>query len=276
MIVFPNCKINIGLNILSKRNDGYHNLETIFYPIPFTDILEIITNSENTENEQLQFSQTGISIAGSHTDNLCVKAANLLKNEFSEIPALAIHLHKLIPSGAGLGGGSADASFVLKLLNEKYQLQLSEYKLMEYAALLGSDCPFFIKNSPCLAKGRGEILTPIELNLTGYKIVLINPGIHITTATAFQIINPQVPEIPLSELITEPIDNWKMSIKNDFETGVFAMYPAIASIKEQLYHSGAVYAAMSGSGSTVFGIFSASTPVSFNFPATYWVKEIQF
>jgi len=183
MLSFPNCKINLGLHILGKRDDGFHNLETVFYPVPFKDALELIPST----NTGIEFTATGLAVDGNAADNLCAKAYHLLKKDFPEIPTIKIHLHKAIPLGAGLGGGSADAAFMLKLLNEKFKLNLSTDQLINYALQLGSDCPFFIINKPCLATGRGEMLEEIAVDLSAYKIVLINPGIHINTGWAFPI-----------------------------------------------------------------------------------------
>lgn len=251
MIVFPNCKINLGLHILNKREDGFHNLETVFYPLPLKDALETIPASDS----ETEFTGTGLAVDGNPADNLCVKAYHLLKKDFPQLPAIKIHLHKAIPMGAGLGGGSADAAFMLKMLNEKFKLHLTTSILIDYALQLGSDCPFFIINKLCFATGRGEKLEEINLDLSAYKIVLINPGIHINTGWAFSNISPALPEKSLKEIIQQPIHTWKEELKNDFETPVFAAHPAIKEIKEALYAQGAVYAAMSGSGSTVFGIF---------------------
>lgn len=252
MIVFPNCKINLGLRILNKREDGFHNLETVFYPVPFRDVLEIIPNNI------LEFTATGLLVDGNAEDNLCLKAYHLLKKDFPQLPAIKIHLHKTIPMGAGLGGGSADAAFMLKLLNEKFKLDLSTPKLLNYALQLGSDCPFFIKNKPCFATGRGEILEEITVDLSAYKIVLINPGIHVNTGWAFANVTPAPLKKSIKEIIQQPIGRWKDELINDFEKPVFASHPQIKEIKETLYSQGAMYAAMSGSGSTVFGIFKAS------------------
>ena len=254
MIVFPNCKINLGLHILGKREDGFHNLETVFYPVPFKDALELIP-STNTNTE---FTGSGLAVDGNETDNLCVKAYHLLKKDFPEIPAVKIHLHKAIPLGAGLGGGSADAAFMLKLLNEKFKLNLSTDQLINYAQQLGSDCPFYIINKPCFATGRGEVLEEITVDLSAYKMVLINPGIHIKTGWAFSNITPALPVKSIKEIIQQPISSWKHELKNDFETAVFTAHPAIKEIKEKLYSQGAIYAAMSGSGSTVFGFFNTT------------------
>jgi 4-diphosphocytidyl-2-C-methyl-D-erythritol kinase len=255
MVSFPNCKINLGLHITGKREDGFHNLETVFYPVPFRDALELIPST----NTEIEFTATGLAVDGNAADNLCVKVYHLLKQDFPEIPAVKIHLHKTLPLGAGLGGGSADAAFMLKLLNEKLKLNLSTSKLLNHALQLGSDCPFFIINKPCFATGRGEVLEEISVDLSAYKIVLINPGIHVNTGWAFSNITPALPEKSIKEIIQQPISSWKAALKNDFETAVFTAHAAIKEIKGALYAQGAIYAAMSGSGSTVFGIFN--TPV---------------
>lgn len=253
MLVFPNCKINLGLHILNKREDGFHNLETVFYPLNIKDALEVIPHTA----EQLRFTQTGLTVAGSNADNICVKAYHLLKKDFPQLPAAQMHLHKAIPMGAGLGGGSADGAFALQLLNTKFQLQLNQQQLIEYALQLGSDCPFFIINKPCYATGRGEILQPVTVDLSAYKIAVINPGIHVNTGWAFSQLTPATPLKSIQQIITQPIQTWKDELLNDFEIPVFKAYPIIKEIKEGLYNSGAVYASMSGSGSTMFGIFEA-------------------
>jgi 4-diphosphocytidyl-2-C-methyl-D-erythritol kinase len=268
VISFPNCKINLGLHILGKREDGFHNLETVFYPVPFKDALELIPST----NTDIEFTGTGLVVDGNAADNLCVKAYHLLKKDFTEIRAVKMHLHKAIPLGAGLGGGSADAAFMLKLLNEKFHLNLSTDQLINYALQLGSDCPFFIINKPCFASSRGEVLEEILLDLSAYKIVLINPGIHINTGWAFSNITPALPEKSIKEIIQQPVNTWKDELKNDFETAVFSAHPAIKEIKEALYAQGAIYAAMSGSGSTVFGIFEPNTGSVSLKDSNYFIK----
>ena len=270
MIVFPNCKINLGLHILGKREDGFHNLETVFYPVPFKDALELIPAT----NTDIEFTGTGLAVDGNAADNLCVKAYHLLKKDFREIPAVKIHLHKAIPLGAGLGGGSADAAFMLKLLNEKFKLKLSTDQLINYAQQLGSDCPFYIINKPCFATGRGEMLEEITVDLSAYKMVLINPGIHINTSWAFTNITPDLPVKSIKEIIQQPISSWKDELKNDFETAVFTAHPAIKEIKEKLYSQGAIYAAMSGSGSTVFGFFNSTFDMNPFKNKNYFIKII--
>lgn len=276
MLVFPNCKINIGLYIASKRADGFHNIETIFYPIPPKDALEIIP--ETSSNTAVSFTISGNIIPGNSNDNLCIKAYRLLQKDFPQLPTVKIHLHKEIPTGAGLGGGSADGAFALKLLNDKFKLGLSQEKLINYALQLGSDCPFFIINTPCFASGRGEILESISLSLSGYTMLLINPGIHINTGQSFAALNIQNSmshKEALLNAVFSPVSLWKNTISNDFEKGVFEKYPQIGAIKDALYKAGAEYAAMSGTGSTVYGLFPENTPIELNFPENYYVKTLQ-
>ncbi len=270
MIVFPNCKINLGLQILEKREDGFHNLETVFYPAPFRDALEISPN----DNAEIEFAATGLSVDGDPKNNLCLKAYHLLKKDFPQIPAVKIHLHKVIPMGAGLGGGSADAAFTLSLLNRKFKLNLSTPVLLNYALQLGSDCPFFIINKPCYATGRGEILEEINLDLSNYKIVLINPGIHVNTGWAFSNINPSPSIKNIKTIVQQPVNTWRDELTNDFETAVFTAHPQIKWIKNTLYDSGAVYAAMSGSGSTVLGIFDTGFNSKPFTDKNYFIKTI--
>jgi len=263
MISFPNAKINIGLNITEKRTDGFHNLETVFFPIGWSDALEI------AKSDQLQFSTSGIPISGSPESNLVMKAYSLLRNDF-DLPALKIHLHKQIPFGAGLGGGSADGAFMLQMLNKTFHLNLSTEQLLEYAAVLGSDCPFFILNKPVFATGRGEVMHEINLNVKGLYLLLVKPPVEVSTAEAFQYVVPQKPTASISELINLPVQDWKNNLMNQFESSVFPQYPEISNIKRQLYEFGAVYASMSGSGSCVFGFFN-ELPESLGnlFPASH-------
>lgn len=255
MIVYPNAKINIGLNIVEKRPDGYHNLETVFYPINLLDALEI-TDADKQEQE-CTIKVSGEILAGRPEDNLVVKAYKALKGLFPDkVKPVEAHLHKHIPSGAGLGGGSSDAAFTLKLLNKKFQLELSDEQLQKIAANLGADCSFFIKNKPVFAQGIGDVFTELDLSLKGKVIVLVKPDIGVSTKDAYAMINPKIPEFPLTELLKRPIEQWKDNVVNDFEKSVFRKYPEIAAIKDRLYDLDAVYAAMSGSGSAVFGIFN--------------------
>jgi len=272
VILFPNAKINLGLNIIRKRPDGYHDLETVFYPIALQDALEVITN--DNAKEDIRISLSGISLNENVGDNLCVKAYRLLKKDFPQLPAVMIHLHKNIPPGGGLGGGSSDAAFTLQLLNKKFALQLSTDQLINYALQLGSDCPFFLHNKPCFATGRGEVLEPASVDLSGYKHVLINPGIHISTTEAFHLITPAVPSKSAKEIVTQPVETWQRELKNDFEAPVFNRYPEIETIKSTLYKAGALYASMTGSGSTVYGIFKKDTELKNDFPPWYFVKEL--
>ncbi|MGG9964618.1 4-(cytidine 5'-diphospho)-2-C-methyl-D-erythritol kinase [Ferruginibacter sp. SUN106] len=272
MLSFPNCKINLGLHILNKREDGFHNLETVFYPVGLKDAVEIIPAHNTTS--PITFTSSGLIVDGNNGDNICIKAYHLLKKDFPELPAIKMHLHKAIPMGAGLGGGSADGAFVLMLLNKKFNLNLSTPELLNYASQLGSDCPFFIINKPCYATGRGEILEAINTDLSKYTIILINPGIHINTGWAFSQLTPALPQKTIKEIITQPITSWQQELKNDFEMPVFEKYPAIKNIKEALYTQGAVYASMSGSGSTVYGIFEKAMAAPQFTGTGYFVKTI--
>lgn len=267
MVLFPNCKINLGLHITRKREDGYHDLETIFYPIGIKDVLEIIHAPHPVQD--VNFSSSGLAIQGNPSDNLCIKAYQLLKKGYPQLPAIQMHLHKQIPMGAGLGGGSADGAFTLKLLNQLFHLEISEEQLIQYALDLGSDCPFFIINQACFGKGRGELLERISLDLSQYQFLIVNPGIHIGTGWAFSQINPKPVEQSLVSLINQPIATWKNSLSNDFEAPVMAHYPEIAQIKNDLYQAGALYASMSGSGSTLFGIFEKGLIPKTSFPQHY-------
>jgi 4-diphosphocytidyl-2-C-methyl-D-erythritol kinase len=249
LVIFSNCKINLGLQIISKRADGYHNLETVFYPVPVFDIIEIITAAV------FQFSVSGLVVDAASENNLCVQAYHLLKKDFQQIPPVQMHLHKAIPMGAGLGGGSANAACTLQLLNRKYLLGISSETLKKYALQLGSDCAFFIENKPCRASGRGELLNPISLDLSGYTIILLFPPITISTASAFGNIIPRAASGSLTEIIKEPVSCWKETLYNDFENPVFALHPQLRELKEKLYKAGAVYASLTGSGSVLYGLF---------------------
>ncbi|MBQ8674322.1 MAG: 4-(cytidine 5'-diphospho)-2-C-methyl-D-erythritol kinase [Bacteroides sp.] len=270
MITFPNAKINLGLNITEKRPDGYHNLETIFYPIPVSDALEITPLRKGDGKCLLH--QSGLEIAGDPEKNLVVRAYRMLDEELG-LPPVEIHLHKRLPSGAGLGGGSADAAFMLKALNETFALQLTDERLEEYAARLGADCAFFIKNRPTYAEGIGNIFSPITLSLQGYQLLLVKPDIFVSTREAFARITPRRPKVSLKEIVTLPIEQWRETMTNDFEESVFPQYPAIGAIKETLYQMGALYAAMSGSGSSVFGLFAPGAVVP---PADFGDKAFVF
>ncbi|MCC7401533.1 MAG: 4-(cytidine 5'-diphospho)-2-C-methyl-D-erythritol kinase [Chitinophagaceae bacterium] len=274
MIIFPNCKINLGLRILGKRSDGFHNIETAFYPLQIKDALELIAESSQSPSAPVQLSLSGILPEIPEEENICVKAYHLLKKDFPRITPVKMHLHKIIPAGAGLGGGSADGAFTLKLINEKFNLGLNNEQLLRYALQLGSDCPFFILNIPCIATGRGEVMAPLERNLGDYKFVLINPGIHVNTAWAYAQVSPTLPVRSIKEILLQPVETWKDELVNDFEAPVFKNFPEIKSIKENLYNSNSLFASMSGSGSTVFGIFKKDMETRFSFPAHYFTKEL--
>lgn len=256
MIVYPNSKINIGLNVVEKRKDGYHNLETVFYPINLHDALELETIDGIAPDVGYQLKVAGTVLDGTPDDNLIVKAYKLLKKDF-DLPPVSIYIYKHIPTGAGLGGGSSDAAFMIKALNSKFALGLTMQKMEEYAVMLGADCPFFINNKPVFATGIGNIFEPINLSLKGKTLVLIKPDIFVSTRDAYSAVKPQVPEVSLTELLSQPIETWKDNVVNDFEASVFPKYAEIAAIKDKLYDLGAIYASMSGSGSSVYGIFKS-------------------
>jgi 4-diphosphocytidyl-2-C-methyl-D-erythritol kinase len=250
MISFPHAKINLGLSILSKRPDGFHDLETIFYPLSVRDVLEIVPS------EETRFFQHGLEIPGKKDENLVLRAYHLLKEKYPQTAALEIHLYKAIPTGAGLGGGSSDAAEILLLMNQFFELKIPMEDLHEYALELGSDCPFFMQSAPCFASGRGEILEPVLLDLSGYSFLLVHPRVRVETAWAFSKIKPAIPDYDLRKSILRPVPTWPGIIKNDFEKAVFQAHPSLKKIKERLYDAGALYASMTGSGSTVFGIFN--------------------
>ena len=252
MVVFPNAKINVGLYITSKRDDGFHNLETIFLPIPWRDALEMLPS----DSDSTTLAVTGIPVDANQEDNIVFKAWQLLKHNYPELQPMQIHLHKAIPSGAGLGGGSADGAFALKMINDMASLYLKEAELIELSLQLGSDCPFFIINKPCIGYGRGEILEPVSLELKGWQILLINPGVHVPTGWAFSMLSPQPADFDLSTIGEFPVSEWKKLLRNDFQQPVSERFPAVAELIDKLYKEGADYAAMSGSGSTVYGLFS--------------------
>jgi 4-diphosphocytidyl-2-C-methyl-D-erythritol kinase len=249
MISFPNAKINIGLSITEKRKDGFHNIESVFYPVlDLYDVLEVI------KSDKLEFNSTGIKIPGDAKSNLCLKAYHLIEKDF-EISPVHIHLHKVIPIGAGLGGGSADAAFMLATLNELFELQLSSKQLINYAQQLGSDCAFFIENKPVYAFNKGDEFEAISLDLSAYELKIEYPEIHIGTAEAYSGVKPQKSTIDLKQAVHKPIDNWKENISNDFEKSIFQNHPKIEALKNKMYQNGALYAAMTGSGSAVYGFF---------------------
>ena len=256
MITYPNAKINIGLNITERRPDGYHNIESVFYPINLQDAVEIKTIEGEEPQGGYKLKVSGTILDGTPDDNLVVKAYKLLRKDFN-FPAQKIHLYKHIPVGAGLGGGSSDAAAIIKMLNEKFALGLTSEQMQNYAVQIGADCPFFINNTPVFATGIGNIFTPIEFSLHGKNIILVKPDIFVSTRDAYALVKPSPAAIPLTEAIKQPISEWKQIITNDFEKSVFAKYPEIAAIKDKLYDMGALYASMSGSGSAVYGIFDS-------------------
>lgn len=268
MIFFPSAKINIGLSILDKREDGYHNLESVFFPVPLVDSLEFIESSELSFEASVEIDP--------EKPNSILQAYSLLSQQFN-LPPISIYLHKVIPMGAGLGGGSANGAFMLSGLNEYFDLGLSNKKLEEYAANIGSDCPFFVENTPKLVQGRGEILTPIEVSLSGCKLVLINPNIHVSTQQAFQqlTLKPNAKASLEKIILTEPIEAWKDLVVNDFEKSIFNQFPAIQAIKKELYQQGAIYASMTGTGSTVYGIFDKEIELG-RFPEDYFKTICNF
>ena len=267
MIRFSNCKINIGLYVVQKRTDGYHNLATIFVPLPLYDVIEVIPSKQVVLHIHHQ------KIPGDKKDNTILKAYHLLAHKYHLQP-VQFDLLKNIPAGAGLGAGSANGAYTLQLLNDYFSLQISKKELGSLAASLGSDCPFFIENQPCYATQKGDDLAPIHIDFSNYTLVLVNPGIHIATPWAFSNITPKIPKYDLLNAIKEPIHQWKNSIFNDFEEAVFTQYPSIKNIKETLYNLGAIYASLSGTGSTVYGFFDKNRVPNFLFPSHYWVKEI--
>lgn len=248
MIVFPNAKINIGLHVVSRRPDGYHNLETLFYPVHLADALEM------AEAKETNISFSGLPVDSPPKKNLVIKAYQLFKNDF-DLPPVQFHLHKVIPTGAGLGGGSSDAAFTLKMLNDFFRIGLPVEQLRVYAAKLGADCSFFIENKPAFATGIGDQLSPVNIDLSGYRIVILKPDVSVSTADAYKNILPSEPEFHLEYLAELPVPEWKNVVVNDFEKSVFPLFPEIENLKKTLYRIGAEYASMSGSGSAVFGIF---------------------
>lgn len=252
MINFPNAKINLGLNIVRKREDGYHDLETVFYPVPVKDILEIVP---------AQGDKTTLNVSGNAIDcpmekNLVMKAYNAMKERYG-IGNVDIYLHKAIPDGAGLGGGSADAAFTLKILNELFELKAEDDELAEIASKIGADCPFFIYNTPMKAEGIGNIFSDAEVSLKGYYLALIKPDVYVSTKVAYSNIVPAESEVEITEILKRPLNEWKGALKNDFEKNIFKEFPLLKAIKDDLYEAGAEYACMSGSGSSIFGIFKS-------------------
>ena len=256
MILFPIAKINLGLNVVEKRPDGYHNLQTVFYPVPIKDALEVQQMDEGFPSDvDCDLKVTNIAIEGDEQRNLVVRAYLLLKQDFPTLPRIHTHLWKGIPTQAGMGGGSSDCAYMIRLLNALFDLQLSDEQMIRYAARLGADCAFFIKSEPCYAEGIGEKMQPIGLDLSEWYIGVVRPDIPVPTKEAFSRIHPHYPQVCPKEAVMQPVETWRETLVNDFEESVFALHPEIGAIKEQLYKMGATYAAMSGSGSALFGLF---------------------
>jgi len=265
MLVFPNCKINLGLHVTRKRPDGFHDIETVFYPVSWCDALEIIDSGE--AGKPFELSQSGIKVDGDAEDNIIYKAWKIIASQ-KQLPAIKVHLHKNIPMGAGLGGGSSNAAAFIHALNEKFSLGYSHLQKIDLAAQLGSDCPFFIHNSPTLATGKGDVFSPLQADLSAYHILLAYPNVHSNTKEAYEGLVPKQPQHDLRSVIeTQPISRWKDLLVNDFELSIFKKYPAVEALKNNFYAAGALYACMSGSGSAVFGIFQDVPKI--NFPAGY-------
>ena len=271
MITFPIAKINLGLNVVEKRPDGYHNLETVFYPVRIKDALELFEMAPDFPSPvDCDLKVTNIHIEGDEQKNLVVRAYQLLKQDFPTLPRIHAHLYKGIPTQAGMGGGSSDCGYMITLLDEMFHLGLTEQQMIEYAARLGADCAFFIVNKPCYAEGIGEKLNPIDLDLSGWHIAIVRPAIPVSTKEAFSLITPQHPQKNCRDIVMQPVETWRESLTNDFEKSVFTLHPEIGAIKQRLYDLGATYAAMSGSGSAVFGLFRQPIPLDeFNDEGTF-------
>lgn len=265
MISFPNAKINLGLYITGKRPDGFHNIESIFLPVALSDALEVIPAPAGTATLEV----SGIPVEASMQDNICMKAFALLRDKIGD-RGMSAYLFKHIPTGAGLGGGSSDGAIMLKLLDEVYALNLSPADLESLAARLGSDCPFFLKNQACFVTGRGEEITPIHMDLKDKYVVIVNPGIHVSTVQAYGLVTPKPAGFDLRKISTLPLEQWHSEISNDFEEPVARLHPVVDSIKQKLYDEGAVYASMSGSGSSLFGIFNSQANLEAKFPEQYY------
>ncbi len=285
MICFPNAKINLGLNITQKREDGFHNIETIFYPVGWNDALEVVsvnhsvldsarTDKLRVTTEEFNLHLSGLSISGNTEDNLLYKAYHIIK-QTKTLPAIDVYLHKTLPMGAGLGGGSADAAFFINLLNEQFNLNLSETERIDIAKQLGSDCAFFIKNKPVYATQKGDVFSDITLDLSHLYIALIYPDVHSNTKEAYSLVKPHQPNCSLLEVIHQPIHTWKTDLVNDFEISIFNKYPVVQKIKNDLYNLGAAYACMSGSGSAVFGLFESEPDIKHLNQFPNWVGKMK-
>ena len=273
MIVFPHAKINLGLNVVRKRADGFHDIQSVLVPIPLCDVLEVVVDPVLAPGEVV-FNRSGLSIAGAIEEDLCMKALRLVEQQ-RPLPGLRMHLHKVVPSGAGLGGGSSDGAHVLRLLNDLLQLGLKKEELFQMAASLGSDCPFFLHHGAQLAEGRGERLSPITVDLKNWWLVLVNPGVHVSTAEVYRNTTPTGTEIDLAAVLSHPPNRWNGALVNTMEPYVLSAYPAVAHVKKQLLDFGAAYAAMSGSGSCVFGLFR-ERPEGITWPKSHrqWVFHL--
>lgn len=267
MITFPIAKINLGLNVVERRPDGYHNLETVFYPVYIKDALELtMMNTRFPSAVDCDIKVMNLHIEGDEQKNLVVKAYKLLKEDFPQLPRVHAHLYKGIPTQAGMGGGSSDCAYMIRLLNEMFTLGLSDERMIQYAARLGADCPFFILSRPAYAEGIGEQLQPISLDLSSYYIAVVRPDIPVSTKEAFSLIKPVKPARNCRDVVMQPVETWRNELTNDFEQSVFTLHPEIGAIKERLYDLGAVYAAMTGSGSSVFGLFLEEIKIGEHFP----------
>ena len=270
MLVFPNAKLNLGLYVTQCRPDGFHTLESVFVPLPWTDALEMLPAAAG---QPTRFTLSGRPIPGDPATNLCVRAYELLQADFPPLPPVQLYLHKIVPIGAGLGGGSADAAFALKAANDLFGLNLSVEVLEGYARRLGSDCAFFIRNKPVLAVEKGDVFEDIGLNLTGTGCVVVYPNLHISTAEAYARIRPQPPQYPLRTALAQPMSTWRAMVSNDFETALTPGHPVLAEVKQQLYAAGATFASLSGSGSAVYGLWEQGEPAPVQWPADYTVWQ---
>lgn len=270
MIIFPIAKINLGLNVVERRPDGYHNLETVFFPVNLKDALEVVPMDPDFPSAvDCDLKVSNIHIEGDEQRNLVVRAYQLLKHDFPQMPRVHAHLYKAIPTQAGMGGGSSDCAAMLLLLNRMFSLGLGKLQLIDYAARLGADCPFFILNRPAYAEGIGERLYPMDVNLKGYYLAVVRPDIPVSTKEAFSLITPHYPALNCRDIVLQPVETWRGLLVNDFEKSVFALHPEIAAVKQRLYDMGAVYAAMSGSGSSLFGIFREMPELEPHFGGMY-------
>jgi len=271
MICFPNAKINLGLYITEKRPDGFHNIESVFYPVGWNDALEIIETPNASEAFNLELS--GLAIDGNIKDNLLYKAFLLIK-EKRTLPKLTVYLHKVLPMGAGLGGGSADCAFFINTLNTQFNLGLTEEERLNMARPLGSDCAFFIKNRPVFAYQKGDAFQELDLDLSAYYIAVVFPNVHSNTKEAYSLVTPRLPHVSLLDVIRQPVNTWKDQLSNDFEHSIFTKYPVVESTKQELYDAGAVYASMSGSGSAVFGLFDTLPQIGELAAFPHWIGKM--